>query len=86
MKVILIEDEGKTVGWKVEAETTEDKLTLGSMRNLQFFGMNENSVEYIGRESEDTPEGEYVTSMSYATKAYDKKLTNAMLEQIKAGL
>lgn len=73
MKIELVKHEGKTVGWTIIAETTEDKLTLGTMRNMEFFGMDENSVEYDGVSSEDDETGaSYALKLHYATRAYQK--------------
>lgn len=83
MKVILIRTEKKTVGWKIEAETTEDKLILGSMRNLQFFGMGKNKVSYGGMtlDPEDT---DYVMSMEYTTEGYQQEQNDTMLNRLRA--
>lgn len=73
MKIELVKHEGKTVGWTIIAETTEDKLKLGTMRNMEFFGMDDNVVQYDGVSSENDEAGaSYATKLHYATKAYQK--------------
>lgn len=69
MKIELIKnDKGQTQGWSIIAENKEDKLTLGTMRNIEFFGMDDNAIEYNGMKSEDG----YAIKLNYATKAYIK--------------
>jgi hypothetical protein len=48
MKVELVKHEGKTIGWELVAENEEDRLTLGSIRNMQFFGLDETAIVYRG--------------------------------------
>lgn len=68
MKIELVKHEGKTVGWEIIAETTEDKLKLGAMRNIEFYGMNDDAINYDGVETE----GNYAVKLKYATKGYQK--------------
>ncbi len=50
MKVKLIKNEqGKSIGWDMTAETEEEKLVVNTIRNLQFFGYDDTAIEYSGR-------------------------------------
>lgn len=41
MKVELKKNNlGQIVGWSLVAESKDDKLTLGTIRNMQFWGIN----------------------------------------------
>lgn len=44
----LVKHEGKSVGWKLVAENEADRLRLGSVRNLQFWGFDDTNIEYAG--------------------------------------
>ena len=48
MKVLLIKKDGKAVGWSIEGETDTERLTLGAIRNMQFFGLGDTAVQYAG--------------------------------------
>jgi hypothetical protein len=73
MKLELIKDDGKTVGWNLVAETKEEKLQLGSIRALEFWG-EQGRLKYNGIKSEKQPEGEYVVELGYCTEDYQKKV------------
>ena len=50
MKVQIIKDSNnKNIGWSIEGETEEEKLILNTIRNMQFFGFGDESIEYAGR-------------------------------------
>lgn len=73
MKVELIYIEGKPVGWKIIPENESDDLTIATMRDLQFFGMNENHVEYGGMKLKDQNIGKVIgnlESLSFMQKKY----------------
>lgn len=72
MKLTLRKEEGKTVGWSFEAETKEESLMLGSIRNIEFFSMGDQCVQYDGM-SEDAENKNHVKSIRYATKEQVKK-------------
>jgi hypothetical protein len=72
MKIQLNKNEkGQTIGWSIIAESKEDKLTLGSMRNLEFFGSGDDVIKYDGMKS-DPEDNNFVIQLNYATKAYKK--------------
>lgn len=83
MKIELTRDEnGKTVGWSITGETREDKLRLGSMRNMLFFGMNDNFVEYDGMET-DPNDRDYVLRLKFATRGYIKRKREEFRAQLE---
>jgi len=51
MKVEILRDENnRAIGWTITGETPEEKLTVNTIRNLQFWGSGDTSIEYAGRE------------------------------------
>jgi len=67
MKIILIKDRNnKTCGWDLQAESTEDRLILGAIRNFQFFGTGDQVIKYDGMNtwSEDD---NYIDTVKYRT-------------------
>lgn len=69
MKVELIKIDGKTAGWKLVAENEEDRLRLGSIRNMQFFGMNDTAIKYAGVKSWSENE-DYAQELAWIQKKY----------------
>lgn len=70
MKIELNKNkEGQTIGWSIIAETKEDKLILGSMRNIEFYSMGDECIAYDGMKSSDD---NYVLQLNYTTKAHKK--------------
>jgi hypothetical protein len=69
MKVTLTKVDGKTVGYQMEAESHEDNLILGSIRNMQFWGFNETSLKYDGM-VEDPNKPNHVQSLKWAQKQH----------------
>ncbi len=66
MLVKVIRQNGKGVGWTIIAEDEGDRLTLGSIRNMQFFGMKSSGtdIKYAGVKS--WPENEeYAHQMAW---------------------
>ena len=71
MKVILNKSkQNKTIGWSLVAENIDDKLTLGSIRNIEFWGSGDDVIKYDGIKSEETKEGTYVTEVKYTLKSH----------------
>lgn len=81
MKVNLIKQDGKSVGWTIEGENEEEKRTLGSIRNLQFWGTGDTKIEYNGMMT-DPGDEDYVLSLSWATKGYIEKKKQEMYRRI----
>jgi len=54
MLVEIIRNEyNHPIGWSITGDTPEDISTVNTMRNLQFFGIEETSIRYAGREGGD---------------------------------
>lgn len=54
MKVDLIKDEnGQPIGWEMTGDTPEEIKKLGTIRDLQFWGVNEYAIDYSGRRGGD---------------------------------
>ena len=70
MNVQIIKDENnKAIGWSIEGETEQEKLTVNAIRNLQFFGYKETAIEYAGREGGDI---NYAGKLSWKQKQHIK--------------
>jgi hypothetical protein len=70
MRIELVKDESNhTAGWTIIGENEDEKRTLGSMRNLLFWGLKENVVEYDGM-SADPDDPNYVAKLHFATRGY----------------
>lgn len=48
MQIELVKKDDKVVGWKLIAENEEDRLKMGSVRNMCFFGMGGDVIAYNG--------------------------------------
>lgn len=83
MKITLIKDEkGHTCGWTITAENIDEKLILGSMRNLEFWGSDDDKVEYDGMTA-DPDNTNYVTSLKYATIKHRREEFEKMGDEIE---
>lgn len=55
MKVKLIKDkDNKVVGWDLIRDNDEEAGAINTMRNMLFFGMYEDVVEYDGMDGTET--------------------------------
>jgi len=87
MKIELIRipikdsDKKKTVGWNLIAETIEEKLILGSVRNAHFWGDEENEIKYNGY-LPDPNDNKYVGVIKYATDVYMKDQRNEFIDNL----
>lgn len=81
MKIELIMEDGKTVGWDIIAENDEEKRILGSMRNVEFWGTGDNLIQYNGM-THDPDDERYVASLHYAITSYKKKKHDAWIADI----
>jgi hypothetical protein len=80
MLVELTKIDGQVVGYTIAAETEQDKLVLGSIRNMQFWGFDDTALEYAGVESEDKEEGSYALKMHYIQKKHSSnKILNCIV-------
>ena len=84
MKIELIKENGVTVGWDLVPENTDDNLKLGTIRNMQFFGMDDTEVKYDGMESENN----YVTLIKYRTQGFvnQKEAERKAAQKLRLGL
>lgn len=46
--VKLIYKNNKVIGWEMCPKTEEEQLIAATIRDLQFFGFNETTIEYNG--------------------------------------
>jgi len=54
MKVELILDENeKAIGWSIDAATEDEKRIVNTIRDLQFWGLDDTAIRYDGREGGD---------------------------------
>lgn len=75
MKVELIKVDGKPVGWTITAENEEDNRTLNTMRDLQFWGLDDESVDYAGRI--DDSDSDNVKTLLWIQKKHKSKRKEA---------
>jgi hypothetical protein len=57
MKIELIKNGKSSIGWKIIPEKEEEKLTLGTIRGLCFYGVEGDAIKYDGIKSEPGPNG-----------------------------
>ena len=69
MKIELTKVDGKVVGYTIEGETHEEKLTVNAIRNMQFFGFGDTVVKYNGREGGDQ---DYAGKLKFIQKKFIK--------------
>lgn len=81
MKIELLQEEGRTVGWEIIAENEQERRILGSMRNVEFWGTGDTKIEYAGRVDYE-PDDRYVHSLKYATKGYKEKKKREFREKL----
>lgn len=80
MKIDLFKHEGNTVGWQLVAENKEDQLRLGSIRNLQFFGLGDTAIEYAGRQSKDD---RYVDSLAWKQEQFISHTSDDVIPELE---
>mgnify|MGYP003136208320 FL=1 len=54
MKIKLIKNETETIGWYLYAETMDEAYKINSVRNMIFFGYDDQVVKYNGRLSHES--------------------------------
>lgn len=67
MKIELRRIDSKTVGWSIIAESIDDKLVLGSIRDKEFWGYEDTRIIYDGMKL-DPDDRNYVKELKYVTK------------------
>ena len=68
MKIELIKTDGNTIGYNLVSENSDEQYALNTIRNLHYFGIEENAIRYDGYES--TPDGNFVNRMTFIQKKY----------------
>jgi hypothetical protein len=61
---IITDENGDAIGWDISPETSEDNETLATMRDLQFFGIDDTAIKYDGIELEDEQAGKVLGNLS----------------------
>ena len=51
MHIEITKKNGQSVGWDIVADSLEDQKILGTMRDLQFWGLGDTVIRYDGMES-----------------------------------
>lgn len=75
MKIELIKHEDEVIGWDILPESIEDRYILNQMRNMEYFGLGDDSIEYAGRKSEtlhvNGRDIHFVSVLRYRTKEWN---------------
>jgi hypothetical protein len=79
MQVKLIRKDGKVVGWTLIAENEQDRLVMGSIRNMQFFGMNDTAIKYAGVTTWSEDE-RYAQQMAWVQKGVHSEFNISKLD------
>ena len=70
MKLELIRNsDDRIVGYKLIKEESDDTASFEAIRDMHFFGVNDNVIKYHGRTSDIT---DATTELKFATKAHCK--------------
>ena len=74
LKILQTGDVKEVIGYDIVAESKEDNLLLGNVRNLHFFGFDDTYIKYDGMESKDeTPEGQrLVNKLKFIQEKFTK--------------
>jgi hypothetical protein len=72
----LIKDKNNNpIGWEMNPTTEEEQKIAASIRDLQYFGMNEEKIEYNGLKLIDPDKGKTlgnIKSISWLQKKHHK--------------
>lgn len=77
MKVQVIRKDGKAYGWTILAENEAEMRTLGTIRNMQFFGMNETAIGYAGVKSDSG----YAVKLAWCQRCIIKEFSFSNLDE-----
>ena len=87
MKLELLYDEGRKVGYELIAETDQEREAMGFIRDAYFFGMDEQVIKYDGLKTLDIDESEplykSIKSLSFKKKWAQDKAKKERMERIK---
>jgi hypothetical protein len=73
---LIKNEQGKAIGWEMKPITEEEQLIAGTIRDLQFFGMDDTYPEYNGLKLIDQDKGKTIgniQSISWKQKKYCKQ-------------
>lgn len=76
-KVELVMKEGKPIGWTIEGETPEEINIVNTIRNLQFYGIEETAIRYSGRTGKGQ---EYSGTLVWAQQRYVDDAVKLVIE------
>lgn len=71
MKITIIRDDKKAIGYTMTKETEEDAKTISIIRDLVFFGWDDTAIKYNGRISSSEDDDD-VRTLSWIQKKYSK--------------
>jgi len=72
MKLEIIYEGGNPIGYDLVPKTKTDHEDLAIARNLLFFGMGDDHIEYAGRYSKD-PKGDSYDAMNMGGLKFRQK-------------
>lgn len=82
MKIELMHNsEGKRVGFKLIRETTDDIATVEQVRDMLFWGMGDEALDYNGRTADKSTDE--TIELRFATKAHRDEERKKMEEDVK---
>jgi hypothetical protein len=71
MKIKVKYKNNEAIGYNIIAETENEKRTLGTVRNLHFWGFDDTELEYDGIESEQLENDKhFVNSLKFIQKKH----------------
>lgn len=87
MKLELLYDEGRKVGYELIAETDQEREAMGFIRDAYFFGMDEDVMQYDGLKTGEHEKGEplykSIKSVSFKKKWAQDKAREERMERIR---
>jgi len=69
MKITIIRDGKRAIGYTMTKETEEDDKVISIIRDLIFFGFDDTAIKYNGRNSSSDEEDD-VKTLSWIQKKY----------------
>lgn len=67
---IKYNEDKQPIGWDITGETEEEKRIVNTIRNLQFFGLDDTVINYNGRTGGDE---RHAGTLHWTQKKYQKK-------------
>lgn len=75
MTTLIKDENGKPIGWKMSPTTEEEHVIVSTIRDLQFFGVDDTYPKYNGLELIDPVKGKVhgnIKKISWLQKKYHK--------------